>query len=71
MSTVTCRIAIFARWFRRRAQPEPQQSDEGGLRLHQWAVVTDSWRKQHGLDEGERNADSEVVDDVLRVVGAY
>jgi dihydrofolate reductase len=44
---------------------------EGGMRLHEWAVETASWRKQHGLAGGERSADAEVVDEVVRGVGAY
>jgi dihydrofolate reductase len=44
---------------------------EGGIRLHQWAFATDAWRKQHGLDGGERNADSEVADEVADDVGDY
>jgi len=44
---------------------------EGGMRLHQWAFATASWRAQQGLEGGERSADSEVVDEVARGVGAY
>src|SRR2546427_3669716 len=44
---------------------------EGGMRLHEWIFVTDSWRKQHGSEGGERSADSEVVEEVTRGVGAY
>jgi dihydrofolate reductase len=72
MSSVTCHIAISLDGF----VAGPNQSldnpiGEGGLRLHQWAFATESWRKQHGLDGGERNPDSEVVDDVVSGVGAY
>jgi dihydrofolate reductase len=72
MSSVTCHIAISLDGF----VAGPNQSldnpiGEGGMRLHQWAFATDSWRKQQGLDGGERNPDSEVVDDVVRGVGAY
>jgi dihydrofolate reductase len=41
------------------------------MRLHQWLVRTDSWRRQQGLQGGERNADAEVVDEVVQGVGAY
>jgi dihydrofolate reductase len=44
---------------------------EGGMRLHEWVFETESWREQHGLGGGERNADAEVVDEVVRGVGAY
>jgi dihydrofolate reductase len=72
MSSVTCHIAISLDGF----VAGPNQSldnpiGEGGMRLHQWAFATDSWRKQQGLDGGERTPDSEVVDDVVSGVGAY
>ena len=72
MSSVTCHIAISLDGF----VAGPNQSldnpiGEGGMRLHQWAFATDSWRKQQGRDGGERNPDSEVVDDVVSGVGAY
>jgi dihydrofolate reductase len=72
MSSVTCHISISLDGF----VAGPNQSldnpiGEGGMRLHQWAFATDSWRKQQGLDGGERNPDSEVVDDVVSGVGAY
>jgi dihydrofolate reductase len=44
---------------------------EGGMRLHEWVFVTDSWRKQHGQEGGERNLDSEVVEKLVQGVGAY
>ena len=44
---------------------------EGGMRLHEWIFRTDSWRGQHGLEGGERDADSQVVADAVRNVGAY
>ena len=72
MGSVTCHISISLDGF----VAGPNQSienpiGEGGLRLHQWVFQTDSWRKQHGLDGGERTVDSEVVDEVVRGVGAY
>src|SRR2546423_7499120 len=44
---------------------------EGGMRLHEWAFATDSWRRQHGLDDGVQGADAEVVEEVMAGVGAY
>jgi dihydrofolate reductase len=44
---------------------------EGGSRLHEWAVATDTWRAQHGLEGGEHNADSQVIEESTRGVGAY
>jgi dihydrofolate reductase len=54
----------------------PDQSPEdplgkGGERLHDWAIKLEGWREQHGLEGGERNADSEVIDEVVENVGAY
>jgi dihydrofolate reductase len=44
---------------------------EGGMRLHEWVFATHAWRAQHGLEGGERNADSDVVEEVTRNVGAH
>jgi dihydrofolate reductase len=44
---------------------------EGGEGLHEWAFATASWQREHGRDQGEHNADSEVVDEVVENVGAY
>ena len=72
MSTVTCHISMSLDGF----VAGPNQSlenpiGEGGMRLHEWIFVTDSWRRQHGEEGGERNADSEVVDEVSGGTGAY
>jgi dihydrofolate reductase len=44
---------------------------EGGLRLHEWAFATEGWRAQHGLQGGERNADSELVERMVENIGAH
>ena len=44
---------------------------EGGERLHDWVVATQSWRAQHGKEGGERGADSEVAEEVAQNVGAH
>jgi dihydrofolate reductase len=72
MSSVTCHISVSLDGF----VAGPNQSvkhplGEGGMRLHQWAFATESWREQHGGRGGERNADAEVVDEVVQGVGAY
>jgi dihydrofolate reductase len=72
MSSVTCQISISLDGF----VAGPNQSidnpiGEGGMRLHEWALATDSWRKQHGRGGGERNADAEVLEEVFDGVGAY
>ena len=72
MSLVTCHISISLDGF----VAGPNQSlenpiGEGGMRLHQWVFDTASWRHQQGLTGGKHNADSEVVEDVVRDIGAY
>ena len=72
MSSVTCQISISLDGF----VAGPNQSlehpiGEGGMRLHEWALATDTWREQHGQEGGEHGADAEVVDEVTRGIGAY
>jgi hypothetical protein len=72
MSPVTCHISMSLDGF----VAGPNQSvekpiREGGMRSHEWAFETASWREQHGQEGGERTADAEVVDEVVRGVDAY
>jgi dihydrofolate reductase len=72
MTFVTCQISVSLDGF----VAGPDQSVEeplgrGGERLHEWAVVTESWRRMHGLEGGERGADSDVIDGLTQGVGAY
>lgn len=72
MNSVTCHISMSLDGFV--AGPNQSINDpigEGGMRLHQWAFQTDSWREQHGMGGGERTADAEVADEVVQGVGAY
>jgi dihydrofolate reductase len=53
----------------------PDQSEEiplgvGGERLHDWVVELEAWRRPHGLEGGEVNASSQVVDESQENVGA-
>jgi dihydrofolate reductase len=53
----------------------PRQSVEnplgvGGERLHEWAVPLAAWRSPHGLEGGEVDASSAVVEESLANVGA-
>src|SRR5918992_1109871 len=53
----------------------PDQSLEnplgvGGERLHDWVVALRAWREPHGLEGGELNASSRVVEESLANVGA-
>jgi dihydrofolate reductase len=72
MNSVTCQISISLDGF----VAGPDQSlenpiGEGGMRLHEWAFRTAGWQRQHGSGDGEDNADSQVVDEVVQGVGAY
>jgi dihydrofolate reductase len=53
----------------------PDQTEEnplgvGGEGLHDWVVRLEAWRKPHGLEGGEVNASSPVIDEVQANVGA-
>jgi dihydrofolate reductase len=53
----------------------PNQSEEhplgvGGMELHQWVFKLQAWRKQQGLDGGEVNASTPVVEEAQSNVGA-
>jgi dihydrofolate reductase len=72
MSSVTCHISISLDGFV--AGPNQSMEDPigvGGMRLHEWAFATSSWRAQHGQQGGDRNADADVADEVVQDVGAY
>jgi dihydrofolate reductase len=69
---VTCQISISLDGF----VAGPHQTlenpiGEGGLRLHQWVFETASWHEQNGLEPVARTPDSDVLDEVVRNVGAY
>jgi dihydrofolate reductase len=69
---VTCHIAISLDGFV--AGPDQSLDDpigKGGMQLHQWAFRTAAWNREHGLEAGEDNADSKVVEDVVKGIGAY
>ena len=53
----------------------PEQSMDnplgaGGMDLHEWAVKLEVWRKQHGLEGGEVNASTPVVEEIQSNIGA-
>jgi len=53
----------------------PDQSLEnplgvGGLHLHDWAFALAAFRKQHGLEGGEVNASTSIIEEVTANVGA-
>ena len=72
MGIVRCQISISLDGF----VAGPNQSEEnplgeGGERLHEWAFKTRAWRAPHGLEGGEEDADSKVIEEVFQNVGAY
>lgn len=72
MSRVTCQIAISLDGFT--AGPNQSMENpigEGGMRLHQWMFVTEAWHRQQGEEGGVRNADSEIVGEFGRNIGAF
>jgi dihydrofolate reductase len=72
MSSVRCHISISLDGFVAGLNQSPADPiGEGGLRLHEWAFATRSWRAQQGLEGGDQGADSEVVDRAVSGVGAY
>jgi dihydrofolate reductase len=53
----------------------PDQSEEnplgiGGMELHRWLLDLEAWRVQHGLEGGEVNASTPVIEEVRSNVGA-
>jgi dihydrofolate reductase len=49
---------------------EEQPLGEGGEQLHEWVITLAAWRKQHGLEGGEVNASSGVLEESLDNIGA-
>jgi dihydrofolate reductase len=72
MSKVTCQISVSLDGYV--AGPNQTQEEplgEGGERLHDWAIATAAWRQSHGREGGEHNVDGEVIESVVRGVGAH
>lgn len=72
MSRIRCQISISLDGYAAGPNQSPENPlGEGGERLHDWVVSTAGWREQHGLEGGERNADSEIAAGLSQGVGAY
>jgi dihydrofolate reductase len=72
MSKVSCQISISLDGY----AAGPNQSldnpiGEGGMRLHEWALATDTWNEQHGLEAGSRTADSDIAAQMMDGIGAF
>ena len=48
-----------------------QPLGEGGEELHEWILGLETWRKQHGLEGGETNADDALVRETHERTGAF
>ncbi len=71
MSQVRFQIAVSLDGF----VAGPEQSVEnplgvGGEELHGWVVTLEAWRKPHGLEGGEVNASTSVLEEIQSNVGA-
>ena len=71
MSKLRCDISISLDGF----VAGPNQSEEnplgeGGERLHDWVVELASWRQAHGMQGGEVNESTRVVDESRENIGA-
>jgi dihydrofolate reductase len=51
-------------------QSEENPLGEGGERVHDWLVALRAWREPHGLEGGEVNASSAVVEELQANLGA-
>jgi dihydrofolate reductase len=51
-------------------QSEEHPLGEGGMQLHEWVFGLAAWRTPHGLEGGEVNASSELVEKSLENIGA-
>jgi dihydrofolate reductase len=72
MSQVTAEISISLDGFA--AGPNQSKDNplgEGGEGLHEWIVPTESWRRQHGMEGGEKGPDDDVAAEFGKGVGAY
>jgi dihydrofolate reductase len=71
MARLICDISISLDGFV--AGPSPSLEEplgKGGELLHEWALAAQSWRESHGLEGGEQNADSGVIEEWIRATGA-
>jgi dihydrofolate reductase len=51
-------------------QSEENPLGEGGDALHDWVIALSAWRKPHGMEGGEVNASTPVVEESLDNIGA-
>jgi dihydrofolate reductase len=71
MTKLRCGISMSLDGFI--AGPNPSEEHplgEGGMQLHEWIFKLAAWRAPHGLEGGEVNTSSAVVEDALHNIGA-
>ncbi|MGZ4390224.1 MAG: dihydrofolate reductase family protein [Gaiellaceae bacterium] len=71
MATVTADLSVSLDGFV--AGPDATLDDPlgaGGMQLHEWAFRLAAWRRQHGLEGGETDVDSALVEESLAATGA-
>jgi dihydrofolate reductase len=51
-------------------QSEDNPLGIGGENLHDWVVKLETWRRQHGLEGGDVNASTSVIEEVQSNIGA-
>ena len=70
--SVRCQISVSLDGYVAGPNQSPKEPlGEGGEDLHDWVIATESWRRQHGREGGERNADSVVVENASAGIGAH
>ncbi|HET9185044.1 MAG TPA: dihydrofolate reductase family protein [Solirubrobacterales bacterium] len=71
MAKVKCQISVSADGFVAGPNPsEEQPLGEGGEQLHEWVVKLAAWRGPHGLEGGEVNESTPIMEDGLAATGA-
>lgn len=71
MAKVTAELSISLDGYA--AGPDPSLDDPlgvGGMQLHEWAFRLAAWRRPHGLEGGEEDVDSALVEDGHAAQGA-
>jgi dihydrofolate reductase len=72
MSTVRAEISVSLDGFGAGPNQGPDNPlGEGGEDLHEWALATESWRRQHGQEGGTTGPDGEMIGRMHDGVGAF
>jgi dihydrofolate reductase len=71
MSKVRFDISVSLDGYVAGPDPDPEAPlGQGGEQLHEWVLVTRSWRESHGMDGGETGPDDDVMAEMIAGVGA-